>query len=629
MIRSLAFRGRVAFRGMPRSRRWVVHRPMASASQALVGGDDAPAARASGDDDAYRPPHPRASSLRLVPPVSRLAAHLGTAPGLPTLEAGAQIYLHFLARTWKHGWAQAAAARDGDESAREEVVAAARRYLTFMRLRARQPGEVMVPTHDIAVVWAADCLRPHARGEAMSTATSGDGAWYAHEQLRLLQSGAHKKALPAAWLGLSPTAWGGTVGGLCGALSAVSLEGQPLAVVMLATFGWLTGRSIGATGEIPRGIEATPAIQRFDKTGSGVVTEFTRQSVMGRLKEASRRTGKAWRIETRPKSLPKRLFREELFERATLAPETLTFFERASLAWMGGLPARPKHQKPEPSPADASPTDASWRTGTPLHSAREAEDARAAELADAVISQAAFVARVLRLGPRVVDRAYVARAAERYAGFLALARAHPGELLVPTLDVDLAWHAHMLSPRDYADDCAELLGRPLSHDAGIDSADLKVAFEATKERWRARHGERYVGASKRRTDRSGTAAGSCASCGYGHEAFHDGLYHQQIETEMLDEAVSASDDQVESTWALDTGGRDDWTDSDDGGWGSTISGSDSGNGGQSDWGSSSSWSDGAGTSSGAPSWASSSSGSDGGDCGGGSSCGGGCGGGGD
>ena len=255
-------------------------------------------------------------------------------------------------------------------------------------------------------------------------------------------------------------------------------------------------------------------------------------------------------------------------------------------------------------------------------------ETRAVELADAVISQAAFVARVLRLGPRVVDKAYVARAAERYAGFLALARAHPGELLVPTLDVDLAWHAHMLSPRDYADDCAELLGRPLSHDAGIDSANLKVAFEATKERWRARHGEQYVGVSKRRTDRSGTAAGSCASCGYGHEAFHDGLYHQQTETEMLDEAVSASDDQVESTWALDTGGRDDWADSDDGGWGS-ISGSESGDGGQSDWGSSSFGSDGAGASSGAPSWASSSSGSDGGDCGGGSSCGGGCGGGGD
>merc|ERR1719326_1684141 len=426
-MRSLAFRGRVAFRGVARSRRWVVHRPMAIASQALVGGDDAPAARASGDAPAaraYRPPHPRASSLRLVPPVSRLAAHLGTAPGLPTLEAGAQIYLHFLARTWKHGWAQAAAARDGDESAREEVVAAARRYLTFMRLRARQPGELMVPTHDIAVVWAADCLRPHARGEAMSTATSGDGTWYAHEQLRLLQSGAHKKVLTS---GLGPSAaFYGTVGSLCGALSAISLESQPLAVVLFTTFGWLTGRSIGATREIPRGIEATPAIQRFDKTGSGVVTESTRQSVMGRLKEASRRTGKAWRIETRPKSLPKRLFREELFERATLAPETLTFFERASLAWMGGLPDRPKH--PKPTPADASLIDASWRTGTPLHSAGEAEDARAAELADAVISQAAFVARVLRLGPRVVNRAYVARAAERYAGFLALARAHPGKL---------------------------------------------------------------------------------------------------------------------------------------------------------------------------------------------------------
>ena len=42
-----------------------------------------------------------------------------------------------------------------------------------------------------------------------------------------------------------------------------------------------------------------------------------------------------------------------------------------------------------------------------------------------------------------------------------LAKAHPGQTLVPTLDVDLIWHVHMLSPLDYREDCHALLGREL------------------------------------------------------------------------------------------------------------------------------------------------------------------------
>ena len=119
----------------------------------------------------------------------------------------------------------------------------------------------------------------------------------------------------------------------------------------------------------------------------------------------------------------------------------------------------------------------------------------AAELADAVASQASFAGRILALGPKVINDEWIGRAVTRYGDFLALARAHPGEMLVPTLDVDLIWcvttqplhpvagsdegipcfaqpsslprgrHVHMLSPLDYRDDCEAMLGRLLSHDA--------------------------------------------------------------------------------------------------------------------------------------------------------------------
>ena len=88
----------------------------------------------------------------------------------------------------------------------------------------------------------------------------------------------------------------------------------------------------------------------------------------------------------------------------------------------------------------------------------------ASQLADAVASQASFVGRILALGPSIVNEQWINRAVTRYAQFLQLAKAHPNETLVPTLDVDLIWHVHMLSPLDYRDDCHAILGKLLSHD---------------------------------------------------------------------------------------------------------------------------------------------------------------------
>ena len=51
--------------------------------------------------------------------------------------------------------------------------------------------------------------------------------------------------------------------------------------------------------------------------------------------------------------------------------------------------------------------------------------------------------------PRIITDDWIDRAITRYGQFLDLARKDPGATLVPTLDIDLIWHVHMLSPRDY------------------------------------------------------------------------------------------------------------------------------------------------------------------------------------
>ena len=106
------------------------------------------------------------------------------------------------------------------------------------------------------------------------------------------------------------------------------------------------------------------------------------------------------------------------------------------------------------------PSWTSWLSTIPLGDSLSEKErmATAGKLADAVASQASFVGRILALGPRIITDEWIDRAISRYADFLQLARDHPREVLVPTLDIDLIWHAHMLSPLDYRDDCHALLG---------------------------------------------------------------------------------------------------------------------------------------------------------------------------
>lgn len=56
------------------------------------------------------------------------------------------------------------------------------------------------------------------------------------------------------------------------------------------------------------------------------------------------------------------------------------------------------------------------------------------------------------------------RAIYRYEKFwLHLAADHPDEYLAPPLDIEWAWHCHMLNPRAYERDCKEIVGATVKH----------------------------------------------------------------------------------------------------------------------------------------------------------------------
>lgn len=60
---------------------------------------------------------------------------------------------------------------------------------------------------------------------------------------------------------------------------------------------------------------------------------------------------------------------------------------------------------------------------------------------------------------------FLLRAFDRYMMFTLLRKRQPDTYLVPMMDINLVWHAHMASTRDYHADCIALVGGVVGHDA--------------------------------------------------------------------------------------------------------------------------------------------------------------------
>ena len=155
-----------------------------------------------------------------------------------------------------------------------------------------------------------------------------------------------------------------------------------------------------------------------------------------------------------------------------------------------------------------------------------------------------FGNRVIRLKP-IINRGYLESAAERYEQFLKLGAEM--DTVVPTLDIDIIWHSHMLSPVDYFTECKELAGRVLDHKDELPSSELEVSFTKTKDVWNKKYKSEMVKQKKKKdnsphvTNNNSTAA--CASCGFGDSHFHHNhsVNYNAIESGFLENANESFD----------------------------------------------------------------------------------------
>ncbi|KAG9306058.1 hypothetical protein G9A89_020253 [Geosiphon pyriformis] len=112
------------------------------------------------------------------------------------------------------------------------------------------------------------------------------------------------------------------------------------------------------------------------------------------------------------------------------------------------------------------------------------------DLVSAVLRQREFTHKMV--GNQAIYHAdSLNQAVARYQRFLRLMRRKPNACLVPTLDIDLCWHTHLLHPRPYRKFMKTHLKRVVNHDDTIPQSTLEGAFAKTSKIWHKKYKEPY------------------------------------------------------------------------------------------------------------------------------------------
>jgi len=102
-------------------------------------------------------------------------------------------------------------------------------------------------------------------------------------------------------------------------------------------------------------------------------------------------------------------------------------------------------------------------------------------------------------GDRFNDVEFLHQGADKYYKFLQLKGTSKGRsmIIIPTYQIDLMWHTHILSSiSKYNDDCRTIIGCSMNHDDSltdrVEGGTLDVSFRATKALWYEMYGEEYT-----------------------------------------------------------------------------------------------------------------------------------------
>ncbi|KAH6628758.1 hypothetical protein F5144DRAFT_537475 [Chaetomium tenue] len=117
----------------------------------------------------------------------------------------------------------------------------------------------------------------------------------------------------------------------------------------------------------------------------------------------------------------------------------------------------------------------------------------ALDLCSAIMRQGVFVEKMHKIDwlHSPAARATMERLVAKYHRFFDIMAKYPHSVAVPTLDVDLAWHTHQLSPGAYYQYSVAKTEKFIDHDDKIDEDALSAHIAWTSKTYRDMYGEVY------------------------------------------------------------------------------------------------------------------------------------------
>jgi len=119
------------------------------------------------------------------------------------------------------------------------------------------------------------------------------------------------------------------------------------------------------------------------------------------------------------------------------------------------------------------------------------------DLIPASLRQREFTTRIMNECDGISSAPELQKAIRRYYQFLLLMKRKSKITgkhvpLVPTLDIDLAWHTHQLFPQAYHRYCVEHVGRQIDHDDSLEKNVIVSGLRSTSLAWLKAYNEPYT-----------------------------------------------------------------------------------------------------------------------------------------
>ncbi|KAI8140519.1 hypothetical protein BJV82DRAFT_671595 [Fennellomyces sp. T-0311] len=135
------------------------------------------------------------------------------------------------------------------------------------------------------------------------------------------------------------------------------------------------------------------------------------------------------------------------------------------------------------------------------------------------------------------------RAIRQYFMFLKIMVAYENQIMVPTLEIDLAWHTHMLHPQPYRAFTFKHITAMINHDDTISPETLREYADGTDKAWLNSLGHNLINnreSAENRTTKGSSFMGrfrKAMTIGFGSGDYYAGTLPDPLTPEMLRQAA--------------------------------------------------------------------------------------------